>query len=43
LFSRVSEKDKIIEQLKFNIDELMSEKKHMDGVLKQLAKKNKEL
>lgn len=43
LFSRVTDKDKIIEQLKFDIEELMSEKRYMDSLVKQLTKKNKEL
>jgi septation ring formation regulator EzrA len=41
LFYRVTEKDKIIEQLKFTLDELVSEKRHMDAVVKQISKRNR--
>jgi DNA repair exonuclease SbcCD ATPase subunit len=43
LFSRVTEKDKTIEHLKLTLEELLSEKRHMDGLIKQLSRRNREL
>ena len=42
LFSKVEGKDKQIDQLQKQADEMAAEKKYMDESIKQLTKKNKQ-
>jgi hypothetical protein len=41
LFEQVVCKDKVIEEMKLNLDELMSEKVYMDSSLKELSRRNR--
>lgn len=43
LFSKLTEREKTIEHMRMNMEELQSEKRHMDSVVKELSKRNREL